>query len=154
MRYLLVDKITEIRYDSFIKGVKCITLSEEYLEDHFPGRPIFPGALMLESLAQLSGFLLILSARETGRGNIYPVLSKVEKMKFLQVVQPGECVSLHAEVDSLMSSAAYLNVKAYRDEVLCAAGKLMLVFSFEEQDYPAKIKEYIETVSRETTVIE
>src|SRR5262249_56251763 len=57
MRYFLVDKVTELVPGERIRGVKCVSLSDEVLHDHFPDFPVMPGALIVEAGAQLAGFL-------------------------------------------------------------------------------------------------
>ena len=58
MRYYLVDRILEMEPGVRAVGVKCITLSDDLLNEHFPGNPVFPGVLLLEGLAQTAGRLL------------------------------------------------------------------------------------------------
>ena len=64
MRYILLDRITTLQPPELARGVKCVSLSDDCMADHFPGHPIMPGALILESLAQLAGVLLEQTMRE------------------------------------------------------------------------------------------
>ena len=57
MRFLLIDRIDEIRPGEFARGVKNVTMSEDFMQDHFPGFPVFPGTLIIEAMAQLGGYL-------------------------------------------------------------------------------------------------
>ena len=57
MRYLLIDYITEWEPGTKIKGIKNVAMSEDFLEYHFPKNPIMPGVLLLEAIAQLTGWL-------------------------------------------------------------------------------------------------
>ena len=110
MRYLLVDHITEISED-FIKGVKNITMSEDFLELHFPDQPVMPGALLLEALVQLAGWF---EAGNSGLRN-WTLLRGVKKCSFYGFALPGDQVTL--EVKPL--SAAASGTRHYR-----GAGKI------------------------------
>ena len=57
MRYFLLDKITAFEPGKRACGIKCVTLTDDILHDHFPDQPLLPGALLLESMSQLGGFL-------------------------------------------------------------------------------------------------
>ena len=91
MRFYLVDRIMELTPGASIKGVKCWTLTDEIFNDHFPGHPVVPGVLLIESCAQLLGLLI----GETYRGQqpareVYSILSVVHKAKFRVPVHPGD----------------------------------------------------------------
>src|SRR5690242_14128610 len=96
MRYVLLDRITELSPPSLALAVKCVSLSDDLFADHFPGLPVMPGALVLESMAQLGGALLEASMRAIGRPDLYSVLSIVEKAKFRRMVRPGDKIELEA----------------------------------------------------------
>lgn len=80
--FLLVDRILEVEPDHRIKGYKNITFNEPCFKGHFPGNPIFPGVLIIESMAQIGG--LMFSEKEKG------YLVGVDKTKFIQFVRPGD----------------------------------------------------------------
>ena len=67
MRYYLIDKVTELELGERARGVKCVTLTDEVLHDHFPDYPMLPGALIVEAAAQLAGFLLEMTFNRRGR---------------------------------------------------------------------------------------
>jgi 3-hydroxyacyl-[acyl-carrier-protein] dehydratase len=88
MRFLLVDSILEWNPGSSATGVKNVSLSEDFFDDHFPLKPIMPGVLIIEGMAQLSGLLL----EETMKRQdikIKALMSLVDKAKFRQPVYPG-----------------------------------------------------------------
>ena len=88
MRYFLIDKVTELVPGERIRGVKCVTLSDEVLHDHFPDYPILPGALILEAGAQLAGFLLEATFNEPGRPPRRALLAQVRRAKFHEMTGP------------------------------------------------------------------
>ena len=72
MRYYLIDKVTDLVSGERAKGLKCVTLTDDILHDHFPDYPMLPGALIVESAAQLAGFLLEMSFNARGRPVVFP----------------------------------------------------------------------------------
>ena len=94
--FLLVDRIVEIEPGKRIVGVKNVTINEPFFQGHFPGRPIMPGVLLLEVMAQVGGIL----ARKTASGNGTPVvmLTGVEKAKFRRPVIPGDQLRIEVEI--------------------------------------------------------
>jgi 3-hydroxyacyl-[acyl-carrier-protein] dehydratase len=94
MRYVLLDRITELAPPERAVGIKCVSLSDDVFADHFPGLPVMPGALVLEALAQLGGVLAEATMRMRGHASLYAVLSLVEKARFRHPVRPGDQLDL------------------------------------------------------------
>lgn len=94
MRYLLLDRITALEPPERARGVKCCTLSEDYLAEHFPGHPVMPGALILEALAQLGGVLIEATMRARGHDRLHALLLAADKARFRQMVRPGDRLDL------------------------------------------------------------
>jgi len=93
MRFTLIDRITSLEAGKSIRGVKNLSLAEEYLQDHFPGFPVMPGVLMLESLVQTSAWLM----RFTEDFKYSTILLKQAKaVRFNNFVAPGH--ALHVEI--------------------------------------------------------
>ncbi|HLE09775.1 MAG: hypothetical protein A2504_11340 [Bdellovibrionales bacterium RIFOXYD12_FULL_39_22] len=92
MRFYLVDRITEMELGKSAKGLKCWSLTEGIFNEHFPGYPIVPGVLAIESMAQLLGILLEKShlANFGEEHESYAVLSIVHKAKFKSFLLPGD----------------------------------------------------------------
>ena len=95
MRFLLLDKITELQPGESISAVKTLSLAEEYLQDHFPGFPIMPGVLLVEALVQTSAWLM----RSTEEFRYSTVLLKEAKaVKFSYFVSPGKTLKITSTV--------------------------------------------------------
>jgi len=94
---LLVDRVTEFEDGKWIEGLKNITANEPYFMGHFPGRPIMPGVLMLEALAQLGALFAKMST-----GGVPPerlvVFSGAESVRFRRPVVPGDTLLLRMEL--------------------------------------------------------
>ncbi|MDR2208953.1 MAG: 3-hydroxyacyl-ACP dehydratase FabZ [Azoarcus sp.] len=88
MRFLLVDSILEWNPGVGATGVKNISLSEDFFDDHFPLKPIMPGVLIIEGMAQLSGLLLEETMKQQDI-KVKALMSMVDKAKFRQPVYPG-----------------------------------------------------------------
>ncbi|RDY31934.1 3-hydroxyacyl-ACP dehydratase FabZ [Lachnotalea glycerini] len=103
--FLFVDEIVEVQYMKYSKGIKYVNVNEFWVEGHFPGNPIFPGVLLLETMAQVGGLVFVDST-----GNMpekkFAYLSKVDRFKILQKVIPGDEIIVEAVfVDSFMQFA-------------------------------------------------
>jgi 3-hydroxyacyl-[acyl-carrier-protein] dehydratase len=129
MRFFLIDKITEWNVGTHAAGIKNVTMSEDFFNDHFPKYPVMPGVLILEALAQLSGLLLEASVeKETGR-KIKALLSLVERAKFRQVARPGDTLELASRILSLHEEAGKVAVIARAAGTTIAESEMMFVWT-------------------------
>lgn len=93
--FLLVDRIIEVRGDESCIGIKNVTANEPYFVGHFPSRPVMPGVLLIEGMAQTAGAICVLAL---GRGDKPPTsvyFLTVDKAKFRKPVVPGDIVEFH-----------------------------------------------------------
>ncbi len=93
--FLLVDCVVEFEHEQRAVGLKNVTINEPCFQGHFPGRPIFPGVLIVEALAQLGGVLAIRSLNLGKSRLVY--LTGIEKAKFRKPVLPGDQLRLEVE---------------------------------------------------------
>ena len=95
--FLMVDRVLEINIDNkYIKAEKDVNEDEYYFKGHFPDKPIMPGVLIVESLAQTASILGRILAKKNG---IY-MFAEIEKAKFLQIVKPKSILVLEAKIVS------------------------------------------------------
>ena len=118
--FLLVDRITEMEENRRIVGMKNVTINEPFFQGHFPGRPIMPGVLILEALAQTGGVLAFKSFVATSRPVVY--LTGVENAKFRKPVVPGDQLRFEIEVLKKRPPFWKMQGKAYvGDDLVCEA---------------------------------
>ncbi|WP_174298621.1 3-hydroxyacyl-ACP dehydratase FabZ [Sphingomonas bacterium] len=100
---LLVDRVEELIPDRSIVAVKAVTINEGFFQGHFPGRPIMPGVLIVEALAQAAGVLAVESLGLSGTGKLVYFMG-IDGAKFRQPVEPG--VLLRLEVAFVQKRAS------------------------------------------------
>lgn len=127
MRYLLIDHIVEWKSKEKIKGIKNVTMSEDFLEFHFPKNPIMPGVLLLEALVQLAGWLEAVSSDF----NNWFLINKVNKSNFYGFAYPGDQVELVMETMAEPNSS----VKTYKGAGT-VDGKKIIKSEFEGKIIP------------------
>jgi 3-hydroxyacyl-[acyl-carrier-protein] dehydratase len=94
---LLVDRVEEMVFDERITAYKAVTMNELFFQGHFPGRPIMPGVMIIEALAQAAGVLAVKSLGEGEAGKLVYFMS-IENAKFRVPVEPGVLLKLEANL--------------------------------------------------------
>ncbi|ADE29520.1 3-hydroxyacyl-ACP dehydratase FabZ [Rickettsia prowazekii] len=95
--FLLVDRVLKIDPNKSIIGIKNVTVNEPQFTGHFPARPVMPGVLMVESMAQLAAILVAKSLDSTKNKEVF--LMSIENTKFRRIVQPGDTMHIHSVID-------------------------------------------------------
>ena len=116
---LLVDRIEEIVPDQSIRAIKAVTINEPFFQGHFPGRPIMPGVLIVEALAQAAGVLAIESLGLAGSGKLVYFMA-IDGAKFRTPVEPGCLLSLEVEFVQKRASVCKFAGRAVMDGKLAA----------------------------------
>ncbi len=116
---LLVDRVEELILDQSIIAIKAVTMNEGFFQGHFPGRPIMPGVLIVEAMAQAAGILAVESLGLAGSGKLVYFMA-IDGAKFRKPVEPGVLLKLHVEFVQKRSSVCKFNGKAMIDGVLVA----------------------------------
>ena len=134
MRFFLIDRITSWQVPAAAEAIKNVALSEDFFDDHFPRRPIMPGVLMLEGMAQLSGLLLEASLQEKFQRSAKAILTVLERTKFRRLIRPGDTLVYRAEVASVNPDGGKVSARAsLAGEVVATTG---MVFAFKYVDDP------------------
>ena len=116
---LLVDRVVELIPDRSITAIKAVTINEGFFQGHFPGRPIMPGVLIVEALAQAAGILAVESLGLVGSGKLVYFMS-IDGVKFRKPVEPGVLLTLEAEFVQKRSRVCKFTGKARIDGDLAA----------------------------------
>jgi 3-hydroxyacyl-[acyl-carrier-protein] dehydratase len=91
--FLLVDRVLDFEEGKSLNAIKNVTMNEPFFTGHFPGNPVMPGVLLIESLAQAGAILAYLTTKSSPKDNIF-YLASMDNAKFKQMVKPGDQLNL------------------------------------------------------------
>lgn len=117
--FLLVDRVLELEVGQNVKAQKNVTANEPFFQGHFPKRPIMPGVLIVEALAQATGICIGLMDENKGKLGVF---TGIEEMKFRKQVVPGDILILHGEVLQNRRGLVKAKVQALVDGQTAAEG--------------------------------
>jgi len=123
--FLLVDRVTECRPGEFLQAYKNVTYNEPYFTGHFPQKPIMPGVLIMEALAQATGILAFRTVEQKPDGNSIYYLVGIDNARFKQPVGPGDQLILEVEFIKSMRGVWKFNGTARVDDKVVASAVLM-----------------------------
>ena len=120
--FLLIDRVLEFKPDSHLIGIKNVSHNEPYFPGHFPQRPVMPGVLILEALAQATGILAFKTVGKIPDQNSLYYFVGIDKARFKRPVEPGDQLRLEVEYVKRMRGIWKFNGKAsVDDDVVCSA---------------------------------
>lgn len=122
--FVLVDRVTQIEPKVRITGHKMVSFNEPWCLGHFPGRPIMPGVLIIEALAQIGGILAYASEPFDASTSLMYFLG-IDKAKFRNTVTPGDRLDLEVTVLHHRTNVWKFRGEASVDGTLCAQGELL-----------------------------
>jgi 3-hydroxyacyl-[acyl-carrier-protein] dehydratase len=124
--FLLIDRVLAFEAGKTLTAIKNVTVNEPFFQGHFPGHPVMPGVLIIESLAQAAGVLLNLMSpqRAPDERPLY-FMVKVDNAKFSQIVKPGDQLTLEIELKRVIRNMAIFYGRARVDGKLVAEAELM-----------------------------
>jgi beta-hydroxyacyl-ACP dehydratase FabZ len=120
--FLFVDKIIHLEEGRRATGIKNVTINDYFFKGHFPGRPVMPGVLIVEAMAQVGGIMML--APEENRGKLAFFLA-ANNIKFRKTVVPGDTLVLDVEVGKIRSKTGQVHAKALVDGKVVAEADLM-----------------------------
>jgi 3-hydroxyacyl-[acyl-carrier-protein] dehydratase len=121
---LLVDRVLDIEPHKSIKALKNVSINESFVQGHFPTRPVMPGVLILEALAQTAA-LLTISEKPGDPANTLYLFVGIDNARFKRVVKPGDQLILHCTFERHMHGISKFKARAEVDGVVAAAASLM-----------------------------
>jgi 3-hydroxyacyl-[acyl-carrier-protein] dehydratase len=135
--FLMVDSVVEVERLKRIVGIKNVTMNEYYFQGHFPGRPVMPGVMIVEAIAQTGGLLLLLDVPD--RANKLLFFVAIDGARFRRPVVPGDQLRIEVKVLSWRGDFCKLEGKATVDGQLAAEGTVMC--KMIDREPPAKAEE-------------
>jgi len=134
--FLLVDAIEEMEVRKRIVGIKNVTINEPFFPGHFPSKPVMPGVLIIEALAQTGGVLLLSEVPDRDRKLIY--LVAVDNVRFRRPVVPGDQMKLELTVMAIRDTFCRMDGKArVNGELVAEASMMCKMVDIEELEAPA-----------------
>ena len=127
--FLLVDRILAMRSDESCIGIKNVTFNEPHFQGHFPGRPIMPGILLVEGMAQTAGALCVHSQRLARPKVVY--FMTIDKAKFRKPVIPGDRVEYHLKKLNKRRNMWWYKGEARVDDTLVCEAELSAMLVME-----------------------
>jgi 3-hydroxyacyl-[acyl-carrier-protein] dehydratase len=132
MRFHLIDRVEEVQPGRSLRGVKNLTLGEDYLADHFPTFPVMPGVLMLQALVEAGAWLL--RAGEDFRHSVV-VLREVRNVKYGSFLEPGRRMTVSVELAERTEAAAVFKGRGEADGQPTVSAKLTLAaYNLRDRD--------------------
>lgn len=120
--FLLVDRICRLEKGKKAVGIKNVTMNEHFFQGHFPGRPVMPGVLIVEAMAQVGGVLMLASEEHKGKLAFFLAANNV---KFRKTVEPGDQLMLEVTAGKIKQKTGTVYAKAFVKDKLVAESELM-----------------------------
>jgi len=121
--FLMIDRIIEIDGDDSAVGIKNVTFNEPIFQGHFPAKPIFPGVLIIEGMAQTAGAVVIAHDSVSGEKNMVLMLT-IDKAKFRKPAEPGDRLEYHIKKIQRRRTVGRYEAKAIVDGVVIAEAEI------------------------------
>ena len=96
--FILIDRIDQVKPGEFVNAIKNVTINEPYFQGHFPGHPVMPGVLSLESIAQTTAFLMLHELDDPLKKNMF--ISGVDGVRFRRLIVPGDQLDINIRLKS------------------------------------------------------
>ncbi len=123
--FLMVDRVLELESGKRIKALKNVSINEPFFMGHFPQRPVMPGVMMLEALAQAAGLLSFESMRGAPDDNSIYYFAGIDNARFKRPVEPGDQLILDVEIDRVKSGVFKFDARAWVGAELAVQAQLM-----------------------------
>ena len=122
--FLMVDRVLETDKSEYLIALKNVSINEPYFQGHFPERPVMPGVLILEAMAQATGLLAFSAMTEDSQSKLY-MLVGIDKSRFRGQVIPGDQLRLDVRLKRNMRGIGMFQCRAYVGDNLVAEAEMM-----------------------------
>ncbi len=123
--FLLVDRVLELNKGKSIVAIKNVTINEPFFNGHFPHRPVMPGVLMLEALAQAAALLSFDTLDMVPDENVIYYFAGIDSARFKRPVEPGDVLTLMVELDRMKAGIFKFKARAKVGDVVATEADLM-----------------------------
>ena len=123
--FLLIDRVIKIEMGKSLTAIKNVTMNESFFNGHFPGRPVMPGVLILEAMAQAGGVLAYKSTNTSPEDGVLYYFAGIDNARFRRVVEPGDQLRLEVKVLRTKRDIWKLEGSAYVGEDLVCSAEFM-----------------------------
>lgn len=117
--FLLIDKVIDVEKGVKATGIKNVTMNENFFQGHFPAKPVMPGVLIVEAMAQTAGVIVVDSLGEEGQGKLVYFMS-IESAKFRKPVGPGDVLQLRCTAVASRKNVWKFDCEAYVEDTKVA----------------------------------
>ncbi len=125
--FLLIDRVISMVPGESIVALKNVSMNEDFFNGHFPGRPVMPGVLILEAMAQAGGVLAYKSTNTTPEDGSLYYFAAIDNARFRRVVEPGDQLRLEVKVVKFKRDIWKLAGEAYVDDELACSAEFLCV---------------------------
>ncbi|HEX7713951.1 MAG TPA: 3-hydroxyacyl-ACP dehydratase FabZ [Bacillota bacterium] len=122
--FLLVDRVLEIEPEKRVVALKNVTANENFFNGHFPSKPVMPGVLIVECMAQAAG--LVMLSEEKHKGKV-PYFTGIDKARFRRTIVPGDQIIIEVEVLHLRGNVGRVQAFAKVDNQIAAEAEMMFI---------------------------
>lgn len=117
--FLMIDRVVEIQRDVSAVGIKNVSINENFFQGHFPSMPVMPGVLIIESMAQTAGVLVVATLGPESEGKLVYFMT-VDGAKFRRPVTPGDQMRVHVAKERRRGNVWKFQAEAKVEGVVCA----------------------------------